>query len=123
CQINVLNRIILHTFSFFFSSRRRHTRCLSDWSSDVCSSDLASQRAVAGAAGGVPVAGRLAVGRAHDRPGVPRRRGAAAGEHRLRSEERRVGEECVSVAATLLDKLKECYIVLMSYDNTITCDC
>src|SRR5262245_11406542 len=23
----------------FFSSRRRHTRCLSDWSSDVCSSD------------------------------------------------------------------------------------
>src|SRR5205814_7056235 len=25
---------------FFFSSRRRHTRCLSDWSSDVCSSDL-----------------------------------------------------------------------------------
>src|SRR5262245_26979497 len=28
--------------SFFFSSRRRHTRCLSDWSSDVCSSDLGS---------------------------------------------------------------------------------
>src|SRR5205814_1390768 len=27
-------------FAFFFSSRRRHTRCLSDWSSDVCSSDL-----------------------------------------------------------------------------------
>src|SRR5262245_65306552 len=25
---------------FFFSSRRRHTRCLSDWSSDACSSDL-----------------------------------------------------------------------------------
>src|ERR1039458_10463806 len=25
---------------FFFSSRRRHTRCLSNWSSDVCSSDL-----------------------------------------------------------------------------------
>src|SRR5471030_3034579 len=24
----------------FFSSRRRHTRCLSDWSSDVCSSDI-----------------------------------------------------------------------------------
>src|SRR5262245_14639119 len=29
-------------FFFFFSSRRRHTRCLSDWSSDVCSSDLAA---------------------------------------------------------------------------------
>src|SRR5437016_14019645 len=25
---------------FFFSSRRRHTRLVSDWSSDVCSSDL-----------------------------------------------------------------------------------
>src|SRR5204862_5122155 len=27
-------------FLFFFSSRRRHTRSLRDWSSDVCSSDL-----------------------------------------------------------------------------------
>src|SRR5258706_5699406 len=27
-------------FLFFFSSRRRHTRLVSDWSSDVCSSDL-----------------------------------------------------------------------------------
>src|SRR5438045_9580278 len=25
---------------FFFSSKRRNTRCLSDWSSAVCSSDL-----------------------------------------------------------------------------------
>src|SRR6267378_6713897 len=29
---------------FFFSSRRRHTRSLRDWSSDVCSSDLALER-------------------------------------------------------------------------------
>src|SRR5699024_12087125 len=28
----------------FFSSRRRHTRSKRDWSSDVCSSDLASAR-------------------------------------------------------------------------------
>src|SRR5438874_6949951 len=28
---------------FFFSSRRRHTRSLRDWSSDVCSSDLGRQ--------------------------------------------------------------------------------
>src|SRR2546429_6566539 len=28
------------SFLFFFSSRRRHTRCSRDWSSDVCSSDL-----------------------------------------------------------------------------------
>src|SRR5215813_8038531 len=32
------------SFFFFFSSRRRHTRCGRDWSSDVCSSDLASRR-------------------------------------------------------------------------------
>src|SRR5256884_7315736 len=30
---------------FFFSSRRRHTRCSRDWSSDVCSSDLLSYSA------------------------------------------------------------------------------
>src|SRR2546429_2347878 len=29
-----------HWLFFFFSSRRRHTRCSRDWSSDVCSSDL-----------------------------------------------------------------------------------
>src|SRR5260221_14441424 len=28
---------------FFFSSRRRHTRSLCDWSSDVCSSDLLTE--------------------------------------------------------------------------------
>src|SRR5262245_65173253 len=35
-----LERLKLNILLFFFSSRRRHTRCLSDWSSDVCSSDL-----------------------------------------------------------------------------------
>src|SRR5260221_8519953 len=37
---------------FFFSSRRRHTRSLCDWSSDVCSSDLA--RPAQGAANWLP---------------------------------------------------------------------
>src|SRR5438034_2349069 len=37
----------MHQLIFFFSSRRRHTRSLCDWSSDVCSSDL---RAVLNAA-------------------------------------------------------------------------
>src|ERR1035441_1981688 len=48
---------------FFFSSRRRHTRCLSDWSSDVCSSDLreagmveAIERSVNGSGGLLQVA-------------------------------------------------------------------
>src|SRR2546422_5678684 len=33
-------RIFRPSYFFFFSSRRRHTRCSRDWSSDVCSSDL-----------------------------------------------------------------------------------
>src|SRR5471030_2526528 len=43
----ICSQLLLFCFSygtalpfFFFSSRRRHTSCLSDWSSDVCSSDL-----------------------------------------------------------------------------------
>src|SRR2546422_10746669 len=36
CNEAVFERVLF----FFFSSRRRHTRCSRDWSSDVCSSDL-----------------------------------------------------------------------------------
>src|SRR5437899_11647879 len=76
---------------FFFSSRRRHTRCLSDWSSDVCSSDLRRRQAHQG---------ERARGRSHAsqsrRPCktefVPTR---FIPSH-LRSEERRVGKECRS---------------------------
>src|SRR5580698_8183866 len=39
-----MSRLIL----FFFSSRRRHTRLTCDWSSDVCSSDLALRRTQSG---------------------------------------------------------------------------
>src|SRR5262245_64288834 len=38
--MNVVALKVLSYLFFFFSSRRRHTRCLSDWSLDVCSSDL-----------------------------------------------------------------------------------
>src|SRR5438034_9748493 len=58
----------------FFSSRRRHTRSLCDWSSDVCSSDLRGPRQ-------------------HDN-----QRGDGKDPPLkvvwLRSEERRVGKEC-----------------------------
>src|SRR5256885_3585791 len=38
-----LDNYSCHILSFFFfSSRRRHTRLQGDWSSDVCSSDLAT---------------------------------------------------------------------------------
>src|SRR3712207_8632510 len=36
-----LNHVVVCFSFFFFSSRRRHTRYWRDWSSDVCSSDLA----------------------------------------------------------------------------------
>src|SRR5215813_5698809 len=43
---------------FFFSSRRRHTSCGRDWSSDVCSSDLGHVPAIGGLrAGGAKVPG------------------------------------------------------------------
>ena len=38
----------MRSFIFFFSSRRRHTRCSRDWSSDVCSSDPTGETDQAG---------------------------------------------------------------------------
>src|SRR5207245_7119338 len=88
---------------FFFSSRRRHTRCYRDWSSDVCSSDLAGDLEDHG--GGE--AGALAEQRAGQRHrrvragrgGRAQRRGPGQGDRPVvaeqpdRSEERRVGKE------------------------------
>src|SRR5256885_12135162 len=49
-MLKVSSRVIVHFqelravyLVFFFSSRRRHTRLQGDWSSDVCSSDLAQE--------------------------------------------------------------------------------
>src|SRR2546429_9668097 len=97
--------------SFFFSSRRRHTRCSRDWSSDVCSSDLALR------ARNVPPGAVLKTGGRGMTAGRERFRfqrvlvasqvalslvllaGAllfARSLRNLRSEERRVGKECRS---------------------------
>src|SRR5580700_8630210 len=46
-------------YPFFFSSRRRHTRSLRDWSSDVCSSDLAVVLTSGASAESFPVAGKM----------------------------------------------------------------
>src|SRR2546429_1487100 len=89
---------------FYFSSRRRHTRCSRDWSSDVCSSDLwdeamqaydsalkSDPSLVFAQQGKLRATGRAELGRSLqallDRP----ERLAAQ-----RSEERRVGKECRS---------------------------
>src|SRR6266581_6034110 len=42
---------LLKDHFFVFSSRRRHTRWTGDWSSDVCSSDLAAKEACSKALG------------------------------------------------------------------------
>src|SRR5438034_10299919 len=73
---------------FFFSSRRRHTRSLCDWSSDVCSSDL---RTVVHLVDGV-LELDLHPLRHVGQDGDADIRVHAA----LRSEERRVGKECRS---------------------------
>src|SRR5947199_7059569 len=79
-------------FFFFFSSRRRHTRCLSDWSSDVCSSDLGSR----GSGGATPTGGSLLGRRFPGSRSRTRRRGRSRWSQSCsaRSEERRVGKEC-----------------------------
>src|SRR5215813_9008556 len=69
---------------FFFSSRRRHTRCGRDWSSDVCSSDLSGLSGSSARLDGVRGTG------------TKKYRPPAITVLPLRSEERRVGKECRS---------------------------
>src|SRR5437588_9276611 len=94
---------------FFFSSRRRHTRSLCDWSSDVCSSDLRMvelhlDNAMEGATRAAALTRRLlAFARAEPLLPVALAPNALI-ENMLelvdRSEERRVGKECRSRWAT-----------------------
>src|SRR5438093_5186968 len=95
---------------FFFSSRIRHTRLFSDWSSDVCSSDLGSRprprnsiRCASAPAppNGVPRARArssraTSPGRIFERGRSCRARWRPCLRGEPRSEERRVGKECRS---------------------------
>src|SRR5262245_63609140 len=85
---------------FFFSSRRRHTRCLSDWSSDVCSSDLTSaQLNQFTLQGRITTTTGVAVTKGHIAK-TPLETAVNVWGNALsgmtRSEERRVGKECRS---------------------------
>src|SRR5690242_21365936 len=89
-----------HIVFFFFSSRRRHTRLTCDWSSDVCSSDLADDRARlddrecrAPVDQTGPAVHRRLAGMGRQRLSADLRRLSAAGRAARRSEERRVGKE------------------------------
>src|SRR5690606_39658204 len=88
-------------FLFFFSSRRRHTRFSRDWSSDVCSSDLAMSRelviysdeSISKGSRFSDFYGGLLVESTHLQRVIDDLESCR--EH-LRSEERRVGKECRS---------------------------
>src|SRR3546814_8428654 len=73
------------SFFFFFKQKTAYEMRISDWSSDVCSSDLLRRLLL-----GLFLLGAV--------PGRGDRRHLAAPGHRhlRRSEERRVGKECVS---------------------------
>src|SRR5207237_5622738 len=91
---------------FFFSSRRRHTRFKCDWSSDVCSSDLArkhikkSEELVVGEERGKLLSVNSRYRNSGEKPEddecAQDKKDAAAQSLVFddRSEERRVGKEC-----------------------------
>src|SRR3546814_6511777 len=101
-------------FFVFFKQNTAYEMRISDWSSDLCSSDLivapaAAQSSSAWRSGAIrlwssavgSVMVRLIVGsESHESSGHrqrrPSRRGAGAQPAGARSEERRVGKECVS---------------------------
>src|SRR5256885_13091209 len=93
---------------FFFSSRRRHTRLQGDWSSDVCSSDLATGRG-GDRAREDPRRGRFRRAGALRRPAHPSRargwRPRAAGRSEEHTSE--LQSPCNLVCRLLLEKKKK----------------
>src|SRR5207253_5610073 len=86
--------------SFFFSSRRRHTRWPRDWSSDVCSSDLRSAAMSTRRTSVRYSSNMVGLRRQRRDPGRPSRQPEQPPFHLRedalavpRSEERRVGKE------------------------------
>src|SRR5437879_10502531 len=73
---------------FFFSSRRRHTRYIGDWSSDVCSSDLHLPEF-----GWNPIVLTVRPEFYQEKPDWDLMPLLAPGLEVIRSEERRVGKE------------------------------
>src|SRR5207245_6915404 len=87
---------------FFFSSRRRHTRCYRDWSSDVCSSDLVLEAAYQGSGSNMYAKKDVQGGRGFglfltarlDYVEKLQNYDWVVCDLNIRSEERRVGKEC-----------------------------
>src|SRR3546814_7075995 len=91
---------LVYVSVFFFKQKTAYEMRISDWSSDVCSSDLLDQ-SLTGNAVMVPVlhlAEQLSAiaGRFYGEPSRSLRVVGVTGTNGKRSEERRVGKECVS---------------------------
>src|SRR3546814_6065688 len=80
---------------FFFKQKTAYEMRISDWSSDVCSSDLLSLIATA-AVCGIGVAFIQAIFPGIIKARFPTSVQVVTGLYSARSEERRVGKECVS---------------------------
>src|SRR3546814_6224243 len=85
--------IFCFVFVFFFKQKTAYEMRISDWSSDVCSSDL-RRRGVGAEGQRYRQQADAAADRARQRRSLPQR--YAARRAAPRSEERRVGKECVS---------------------------
>src|SRR3546814_6702224 len=81
-------------FCFLFKQKTAYEMRISDWSSDVCSSDLPARRAAPVPVGAAPPPGHAVA--VHRRNARRRRRLSRDRGQGRRSEERRVGKECVS---------------------------
>src|SRR3546814_6930827 len=87
-RLYAVNVKIFFVLFIFFKRKTAYEMRISDWSSDVCSSDLCSHRFKAGSARPRP--------RAVDEGGGGAPGGVERRPRRRRSEESRVGKECVS---------------------------
>src|SRR3546814_2046394 len=85
---------------FFFKQKTAYEMRISDWSSDVCSSDLVtpapSTKPVPVSVHGVPPAGAPVTGSIEETVGAGSATTSDGSASVERSEERRVGKECVS---------------------------
>src|SRR3546814_3668206 len=81
---------------FFFKQKTAYEMRISDWSSDVCSSDLGYVKPYCsrGGRGARRRIGGTQAGGVHQRGHMRREASGVPGS--VRSEERRVGKECVS---------------------------
>src|SRR3546814_8632549 len=89
--------VALYWYFFFFKQKTAYEMRISDWSSDVCSSDLnlVQQLLLDGAVADQP-AGVVGLADDHRAVGVDLGDREADMREIRRSEERRVGKECVS---------------------------